>query len=310
MHYQNARAVLPPALLREVQRYAQGICLYIPREDAPQERNATHYQQELQARNRAIFTQYEAGASAVQLAQHYYLTPKSIYRIVARERKEREFAAMLEPMGDFFDKRVSFYDEHMKTEVDGADRYYEITAGLFPRQNGMRLLDLGCGTGLELEPLFQKMPDLTVTGYDLSREMTRVLLEKFPGKAITVHRKDYLQEEFGTACFDAALSVQSLHHFTGAQKIPLYRRIHQALVPGGFYVETDYMALTEAQEAAGFAEYHRLLAQMPDPKAYYHFDTPYTAQHQMEFLKVAGFDKVEQIWRQEGTVILRAWKNG
>ena len=43
--------------------------------------------------------------------------------------------------------------------------------------------------------------------------------------------------------FDAAVSVESLHHFTLEEKIPLYRNVCQGLVPGGFLIfkwnETD-----------------------------------------------------------------------
>ena len=34
----------------------------------------------------------------------------------------------LEYMGAFFDARVDGYEEHMMQYVDGADRYYEVTA--------------------------------------------------------------------------------------------------------------------------------------------------------------------------------------
>lgn len=37
-----------------------------------------------------------------------------------------------------------------------------------------KLLDLGCGTGLELGRIFQRFPDISVTGVDLSSEMLKI----------------------------------------------------------------------------------------------------------------------------------------
>ena len=39
----------------------------------------------------------------------------------------------------------------------------------------------------------------------------------------------YFDVEFESDAFDAAVSVESLHHFTKAEKIPLYQKIRNAL---------------------------------------------------------------------------------
>ena len=36
--------------------------------------------------------------------------------------------------------------------------------------------------------------------------------------------------------FDAAVSVESLHHFTKEEKIPLYDKLRKALKPGGYFI--------------------------------------------------------------------------
>ena len=71
------------------------------------------------------------------------------------------------------------------------------------------LLDLGCGTGLELEEIFRRFPDLSVTGID----MTASMLEKLRQKALSPRLKlicgDYFSVNFGREAFDAAVSFQS-----------------------------------------------------------------------------------------------------
>ena len=59
---------------------------------------------------------------------------------------------MLEKMSDFFENRISGYDEHMLKNIDSANEFYPFTAELLPKEKDCYILDLGCGTGLELEP--------------------------------------------------------------------------------------------------------------------------------------------------------------
>ena len=65
---------------------------------------------------------------------------------------------MLEKMGDFFDNRIAVYDEHMMTNIESANEFYPYTATQLPSKSGARILDLGCGTGLELEAYFKINP--------------------------------------------------------------------------------------------------------------------------------------------------------
>ena len=57
---------------------------------------------------------------------------------------------MLEKMEDFFTARTQGYDEHMRERIEGAEAFYKYTASLLPEAEKANILDLGCGTGLEL----------------------------------------------------------------------------------------------------------------------------------------------------------------
>ena len=41
------------------------------------------------------------------------------------------------------------------------------------------LLDIGCGTGLELASIYQKFPNVKITGIDLSKDMLEKLRVKY-----------------------------------------------------------------------------------------------------------------------------------
>ena len=71
----------------------------------------------------------------------------------------------LEAMDAFFDRRIESYEEHMSPWK----KHYEWLAGLIP-PSARTLLDIGCGTGLELVSIYEKIPQLQVTGIDLSTE--------------------------------------------------------------------------------------------------------------------------------------------
>ncbi len=215
---------------------------------------------------------------------------------------------VLEKMDDFFTARLSGYDHPMLVNVEGCAEGYVTAAQLLPA--GMKtLLDLGCGTGLELDEIFRLHPCAAVTGIDMTPAMLAVLRQKHADKALTLIEGDYFTVSFGEECFDAAVSVESLHHFTPAAKLGLYKRLYAALRPGGVYVECDYMVETQAEEDFYCAELDRLkAAQGLAPETFYHYDTPLTVENQQHLLREAGF-AVRFISRKGGTTVLLAEKN-
>ena len=89
MRYKNATQHLPKELLEQVQKYADGEFLYIPRiKGAKREWGAkTATRRELMARNERIYKEYLAGENADALSQRYFLSLKSIQRIIASQRR-------------------------------------------------------------------------------------------------------------------------------------------------------------------------------------------------------------------------------
>ena len=87
MRYQKAEDVLPAQLLAEIQKYADGVYLYIPRR--PDHRkswgNSTRYREELQMRNASIRFLHREGLSAEELAERFHLSVKSIQRVLRQK---------------------------------------------------------------------------------------------------------------------------------------------------------------------------------------------------------------------------------
>ena len=216
---------------------------------------------------------------------------------------------MLEKMGDFFSRRLDGYEEHQLNAIDGAREFYPLTASLLPMQSEATVLDLGCGTGLELEYYFKLNPTAKVTCVDLSEEMLNILKEKFSDKAITIIHGSYFDVTFEKKRYDAAVSVESLHHFTKDAKTSLYKKILQSLAAGGSFILTDYFAQTEEEENFFRQELLRLKAEQKiRDNALYHYDTPLTADHETQALQEAGFSNVEILAQWGATCIIKAVK--
>ena len=215
---------------------------------------------------------------------------------------------MLEKMGAFFDSRLEGYEEHQLTAIEGAKAFYPFTASLLP-QGETDILDLGCGTGLELDFYFRRNPTARVTGIDLAPGMLAALKAKFPDKRLTLIEDSYFMVPLGEERFDAAVSVESLHHFTQAEKTALYMSLCKALKPGGYFILTDYFAASGEEEAA-FRQTLEELRHLEKASSgeLYHFDTPLTLEHEMEALRDGGFARVEPLGQWGSTVTLRASK--
>ncbi len=213
---------------------------------------------------------------------------------------------MLEEMAAFFEKRLDGYDEHMRTEIEGSGAFYPFTASLLPAKAGCRVLDLGCGTGLELEAYFRLNPGALVTGIDLSPGMLEALRRKFPGReGLELVCGSYFDVPLGEN-YDAAVSVESLHHFPAEAKLGLYRRLRAALRPEGVFILTDYFAESEARERAYFEDLRRLRRAEGLPAGSYHYDTPLTVAHELDILRKAGFSRAEIMARWGNTRTVRA----
>jgi tRNA (cmo5U34)-methyltransferase len=177
------------------------------------------------------------------------------------------------------------------------------------------MIDLGIGTGLELEGIFMRFPDMEVTGLDIAESMLELLREKYPDKNIRLYRASYLDFDLGNNLYDVALSVMTLHHYPHQTKTDLYRKIYNCINSNGIYLECDYMLSAleyenpQEMEDFYYAEFERLKKEQDinDDKEY-HYDTPCTVANQKKMLLEAGFAHVEEVWNSKNTVILVAKK--
>ena len=216
---------------------------------------------------------------------------------------------MLERMSDFFEARLTGYDEHMMTNIESATEFYPFTAKQLPTAPNCHVLDLGCGTGLELKDYYNLNPTAKITGIDLCEKMLEELKRKFADKDITLINGSYFDVDFGENIYDAAVSVESLHHFTKEKKVGLYSDLRAALKKDGYFVLTDYFSLSDEEEIMHRENFLSLkVEQGITDDEFYHYDTPLTVRHETEALLEAGFSDVEILNHWGATYTLKAVK--
>lgn len=88
MRYKKAQDLFPEEIMTLIQQYVDGEYIYIPRR--PEKKRAwgekSQAKVELKERNKKIFEDYQTGISKYQLAERYFLSKKSIERIILQEK--------------------------------------------------------------------------------------------------------------------------------------------------------------------------------------------------------------------------------
>lgn len=91
MSYKKANNLLPADLVELIQQYVDGEYIYIPRKEDNKKSwgSNTTTRRELDIRNSSIYYDYLSGMDMDTLGGKYYLSSKSIQRIVLKERRKR-----------------------------------------------------------------------------------------------------------------------------------------------------------------------------------------------------------------------------
>lgn len=86
MSYISAEKVLPTELINQIHKYVSGECLYIPVMHKKRKvwGMKSGYRQELDIRDSDIFALHQKGISVSELSEKYFLSEKSIYRIISK----------------------------------------------------------------------------------------------------------------------------------------------------------------------------------------------------------------------------------
>ncbi|MBS5987339.1 hypothetical protein [Clostridium paraputrificum] len=89
MYYKKASDIFPRDVLEAIQQYVDGEYIYIPKKSDSKKKwgENTNIKEEYNKRNIKIYEEYKAGINKKVLAEKYFLSLKSIDRIILKQKK-------------------------------------------------------------------------------------------------------------------------------------------------------------------------------------------------------------------------------
>lgn len=156
-----------------------------------------------------------------------------------------------------------------------------------------RVLELGTGTGETARRVLAAHPDAALTGIDESENMLAVARTTLDGigRSVTL-RRQRLEEALPSGPFDLVVSALAVHHLDGPGKADLFRRVAEALAPGGRFVLADVVIPEDPADA---------VTPIDDDG----YDQPSSVADQLRWLEAAGL-RAELAWTRRDLAVLTA----
>lgn len=135
-----------------------------------------------------------------------------------------------------FDSEAKFYDQWYESKLGKLVDEIETTCvfDLFKIKRGMKVLDVGCGTGNFSIKMAKQ--GCQVTGIDISKEMLKVAMAKANEKNLNIgfYHMDVYNMEFDDSYFDGIISVTAFEFIKNPSKA--MEEMFRVLKPGGYLV--------------------------------------------------------------------------
>jgi len=196
--------------------------------------------------------------------------------------------------------------EHYLGLADGVPHRAEaegVLLGLLPL-DAERVLDLGTGDGRLLRLLRAERPAMRGVGVDFSEPMLTRARDHFAGDdriELVQHDMNERLPDLGT--FDAVVSSFAIHHLEHERKRSLYAEVFGVLQPGGPFVNLEHVASPTEKLHLAFFDAIGEPIENEDPS-----DRTTDIESQLSWLRDAGFDDVDCIWKWREMALLAGTK--
>jgi SAM-dependent methyltransferase len=180
---------------------------------------------------------------------------------------------------------------------DGERVLVEDLSGALPG----RVLDLGCGDGRLTDLVLAAYPGSTACCLDLSEVMLGAAAERFAGKPNVEFVQHWFDDPLPiTGPFDAVVSSLAIHHVSDARKQSLYAEIAGLLAPGGVF---ENLEIVRSPTQALHDRWRDEMGARDDPS-----DMLCDLEPQLAWLRAAGLDDVDCIWKWRSLALMRGKK--
>jgi ubiquinone/menaquinone biosynthesis C-methylase UbiE len=116
-------------------------------------------------------------------------------------------------------------------------RFREHLLGQLGLQPGMRVLDLGCGTGTLTVMIRQRHPEVFTAGLDGDPEVLEIARRKAARAGVTISWQLAFATDlpFASGSLDRVVSSLMVHHLALPAKQRAFAEVHRVLRPGGAF---------------------------------------------------------------------------
>ncbi|MEJ7876067.1 MAG: class I SAM-dependent methyltransferase [Solirubrobacterales bacterium] len=178
-----------------------------------------------------------------------------------------------------------------------------VLLGLIPREAD-RVLDLGTGDGRLLRLVSTDRPAMRGIALDFSRPMLALARANFVGdEEIEVVEHDLREPLPDLGTFDAVVSSFAIHHLEHERKRALYAEIFDHLEPNAPFVNLEHVSSPTRRLHLAFFDEIGEAIEDEDPS-----DRTIDVESQLTWLKEAGFDDVDCLWKWREMAVLAAIK--
>jgi len=210
---------------------------------------------------------------------------------------------------DAFNKSVDYYDTWVQKALPCYDELFSIAIESIPFSltKKLNVLDLGAGTGLFSWHVFQSYKNSDFTLMDVADKMLDVSKERF---ANSEKQFSYITSDYRKALpklqFDLIISSLSIHHLDDNEKQDLFKEIFSILKPGGAFINVDQIkAPSEHFQELYWSKWLAKVRQTDASEDQIResiirreeFDKDSTLIDQLKWLKMAGFKKVDCLYK-------------
>ncbi|MFC4449329.1 class I SAM-dependent methyltransferase [Halorussus aquaticus] len=206
---------------------------------------------------------------------------------------------------------ASVYDPGIEAIVPRYDELHDALLNAPPqdRDESIRVLELGAGTGELTTKLLTRFPDSSVLAVDHSDQMldeAERKLETFGDRA-TLERGAF-PDDYPSASgeYDLVVSSLAVHHLDETRKQTLFDAIYESLVPGGWFLNGDVIRFDaphlETLSGEMIENWVRSKGWREDDfmeewEASDDYDDPSSLTDQLVWLRDSGFEAVTSIWQ-------------
>ena len=224
--------------------------------------------------------------------------------------------------------RVASYDADMEIMHPNRHKMAEVIESILavPDVPPQLVIDIGTGTGFQVDCLLHAFPDLRIIAIDGAQQMVDLARTRLGPLAQRVDFRIGDFRDLSALCgdvgaVDAVVSAYALHHLSSGEKLEVLRVAHGWLKPGGWFLNAD-LTLAEDNELEEFAQRLRVRGivqrangrdhRFADVKTTRQFldelernegDQPICSAEDLRILHEAGFAHVTTFWRESREIV-------